>query len=92
MPDFRLFLMCDFFLKKETWNSFGQNCITCILSIKGGCLKGKKNKKKITNKLHGQFSYKPNENIVTKPFYSTRLSKTFIMIFSLCVCVFYFVA
>ena len=97
MPDFRLFLTCDFFLKKETWNPFGQICITCILSIKGRCLKGKKktkNKKKNTNKLHGQFSYKPNENIVTKPFYSTRLSKTFNMIFSLCVCVcvFYFVA
>ena len=47
----------------------------------------KEKKKNNTNKLHGQFSYKPNENIVTRPFYSTRLSKTFNMIFSFCVCV-----
>ena len=65
-----------FFLKKETWNPFCQNCITCILSIKSRSLKGKK--------LHGQFSYKPNENIVTRPFYNTRLSKPLIW-FSLCV-------
>ena len=73
-------------MSQSLQNPFGQNCITCILSIKSRSLKGKK--------LHGQFSYKPNENIVTRPFYSTSLSKTFNMIlsFSVRVCVFYFVA
>ena len=85
MRDFLFLLMCDFFcLKKETWDPFGQNCIiTCILSIRSRSLKG--------TKLHGQFSHIPNENILTRPSYSTRLFKTFNMISRL-VCVFYFVA
>ena len=93
--------MCDFMKKnkqkkqkKETWNLIVMGSQSELynmpLSKKSRSLKEKKKKEKIhrhTNiKLHGQFSYKPNEKVVTRPSYSTGLSKTYNMISSFCVC------